>query len=695
MGRPLLDQQNCTMLIDCATAELSMSRVFPLEHRSALPFQWHEEIRILGVIFDPLLTFRGHIQKLMQRAQLRHCIMSSLSRTNWGLETGILRTTHSAQLVSLTRFGLATIGSGAYEADLVAMEMKHSNISARRVLGMNPTARLETLFSTSDLLSTRNLYLRSCAMLLDRSLRAPNCDIQERLSRSTQDIYKTRSWVSMPTMLSLPTLVESRTFTSDHTEQLVYESWLSNLLPDTPCLPDRFRASSTFFTNAPEINSTPSLKAQTFNFIDCGTWYETGLQMLCAAGWRPDCTQESQVNATRSLPPTCRYAEAYIAIGSPISHEGNPCGAKNLSTASDDSLTDGAMIIEVATFFMHHYGTSCSYLQTPDGSISCQGWVFGHDPTRVAPVFVREFALLHGCVIAMQTLQRYLVENLPLPGIIYIKAGSHMICDNLHDWLTDGIYRFSSAAGPGIVDLLHQLAGILLCPLIIQCAEAEQYSGGVEWDEAGVPSSFILRTQVRLLNGFLSAASPQVLSRIPRIPLTKSEVKERLLHRYECDERLCFLLLAQQGSISCTLFIEWRLTRAIIKSALQELFYNRRLQVTLASILVGTRFKYFDTLMGGGSTRLPTQCRLCGERDSPAHIMQHAEVSELPTSPEELVQFLVALAQSAEVLNPHLSTPCVPETSRELELEMESSSCEEQDEINSLSFEGDIPEITL
>ena len=93
---------------------------------------------------------------------------------------------------------------------------------------------------------------------------------------------------------------------------------------------------------------------------------------------------------------------------------------------------------------------------------------------------------------------------------------------------------------------------------------------------------------------------------------------------------------------------------------------------------------------------LPTQCRICGERDSPAHLLQHARLDGPPAIPEELVQFLVTLAGAADVINPHLSTPCLPEPSMELELELEPSSSDEQDDdIDSLSFEGDIAEAIL
>ena len=333
-------------------------------------------------------------------------------------------------------------------------------------------------------------------------------------------------------------------------------------------------------------------------------------------------------------------------------------------------------------------------MRTPDGEVSCQGWVFGWDPTRVAPIFVREFAILHGCLLALQTLQRYQAEGLPSPGTVCVRAGDHATCDRLQDWFSDGAYHFSSAAGSGVVALLYQLAEILPCPLIIQSTDADQYTGGQEWDEAGVPSSFVLRTQVRLLNGFLRTALPQTLSRVPRIPLTKSEVKERLRHRFETDERRCLLLLAKNDSISSTLFIEWGLTRAVIKSALQDLSYNRRMQVTLASVLTGTRFKFFDTMLGGGSARLPTVCKLCGERDSPAHILSHAKIDGPPIIPEEKVQFLVTIAQVAEVINPHLSTPWYQEHSKEIELELDPDSGDsDEEELNSLSFEGDLSEI--
>ena len=127
---------------------------------------------------------------------------------------------------------------------------------------------------------------------------------------------------------------------------------------------------------------------------------------------------------------------------------------------------------------------------------------------------------------------------------------------------------------------------------------------------------------------------------------------------------------------------------------MQELFDNRRLQVTLPSILVGTRFKFFDTTTDGKSVRLPTVCRLCGERDSLMHLLGHTELDpKPPTCPEGLIRYLVTMAQSVDVINPHLSFPSVPETSMELELDAGTDSDEESAGVESLSFESATMEI--
>ena len=135
LERPYLDKQNASRLKDLSANELLAHNIFPLPLRSSLPFAWRDTIRILGVLFDPMLTCTTHIHSLIRRARVRRSVMTGLSRSNWGLETGILRATHSALLASLTRFGFVPVGSGIYESDMHLLETRHTNLAARRVLG--------------------------------------------------------------------------------------------------------------------------------------------------------------------------------------------------------------------------------------------------------------------------------------------------------------------------------------------------------------------------------------------------------------------------------------------------------------------------------------------------------------------------------------------------------------------------------
>ena len=61
------------------------------------------------------------------------------------------------------------------------LETHHTNVSARRVSGMGRAARLMTPHMVADVRSARNLYIRQCALMLDRAKRAANCSSQVRV----------------------------------------------------------------------------------------------------------------------------------------------------------------------------------------------------------------------------------------------------------------------------------------------------------------------------------------------------------------------------------------------------------------------------------------------------------------------------------------------------------------------------------
>ena len=86
---------------------------------------------------------------------------------------------------------------------------------------------------------------------------------------------------------------------------------------------------------------------------------------------------------------------------------------------------------------------------------------------------------------------------------------------------------------------------------------------------------------------------------------------------------------------------------------------------------------------------MPTECRICGKRDSPAHLFEHMGEEEVPFSPEEKISFLVKLATVANTINPHISTPYALEVATEIEFSDVETGGELSQSADSLSFDVD------
>ena len=78
-----------------------------------------------------------------------------------------------------------------------------------------------------------------------------------------------------------------------------------------------------------------------------------------------------------------------------------------------------------------------------------------------------------------------------------------------------------------------------------------------EIDGVGAPLNFVGGTRRRLLRGVIEGDSAETPSRVPRAPLTREEIMDRIQCRYENDEISAFRLLATKGSAPCTLCVEW------------------------------------------------------------------------------------------------------------------------------------------
>ena len=156
---------------------------------------------------------------------------------------------------------------------------------------------------------------------------------------------------------------------------VMQECWFCCILEGLPAAPEEYKVASTFHTTAKEAETNPHLKEATYNFVGAVSWNEVGLQLLIAAGWRPDCAMGHTENIEKLLPP--KDPKGLLIVQSPWVRQG---GAESLGNEGYDSWMmgeEGGLHVSVGTFFQDGIGASCAWIKRPDGVVFTQGWVLG------------------------------------------------------------------------------------------------------------------------------------------------------------------------------------------------------------------------------------------------------------------------------------------------------------------------------
>ena len=139
----------------------------------------------------------------------------------------------------------------------------------------------------------------------------------------------------------------------------------------------------------------------------------------------------------------------------------------------------------------------------------------------------------------------------------------------------------------------------------------------------GLP--LIYQDVVTVFEEFRLYALPRMEERwaqtLPRVPLTKVEIKTRLRTRLESDEQLVLRQIRNLGSVSAGIIVRLELTREMAQAAMSILRDERPAQAALIAILALTRFRYFCR-----GVLIPTCCRRliggesCNGRDTFDHL---------------------------------------------------------------------------
>ena len=113
--------------------------------------------------------------------------------------------------------------------------------------------------------------------------------------------------------------------------------------------PEVHKVASTFRTTAKEAETNPHLKEATYNFVGAGSWNEVGLQLLMAAGWRPDCAMGHIDNIEKLLPP--KDPKGLLIVQSPGVRQEDEKSLGNIGYDRWMMGERGGLHVTVSTFF--------------------------------------------------------------------------------------------------------------------------------------------------------------------------------------------------------------------------------------------------------------------------------------------------------------------------------------------------------
>ena len=276
-GREAAVEAMCKQQTDALSPEMTEHE----RNQAGQPYQIVEEMKILGIVLDRRLIFRGHIEQISDRAKVGLAILGKLAGCKWGSVTGLLRSPGEALIVSLLRYRCTIVGSGGYEQDPRKLETCVVNELARRVAEVSRSARIPVLLATAGFLSARNVYVQRCAAVLDLGLRAQNGSLQSRLDGWTQQLYGVDSWEAQILPLTPPEgLLPPRIHYMPFYDLDMQEFWCHCVLKKEPRLPPKHLVSSTFHTGAVGAEANTGLKEATYNFVNAGSCMDEGIQNL-------------------------------------------------------------------------------------------------------------------------------------------------------------------------------------------------------------------------------------------------------------------------------------------------------------------------------------------------------------------------------------------------------------------------------
>ena len=613
------------------------------------PFPLSDSLRVLGVTIDEYFALDEHFQSVLAKAPVRQGILHKVVNSSWGLEVGVLKMTHDAVIVSLMRYALTVTGS-AYPPDLMRkMTTRIANITSRQIGGLSRSARIEALHFSVGTHTFQNLYVMHCADFLDSCLRASDSTIRTRLLRELSGYYKVDTFEITDVRIALPQKELQKRYERQVFIQYCSRTvWSCSAYRKAPLDYPAGRINSVYVSNAPEIERSLLHSMDVYNYRDTYTWLDVALQYLGAIGWAPECSSPQQRNIEKILPPV--WLESALSPVVTHSQAEQIRESLNLKQAYGKSL-----LARTGVAIIDNIGITVTIIILGGEIMHRNLYVHGTMITEEKPRYLEEIAVVH----AFRTLHDWILateKERPLISDITVSAGETGTVTTLARWMHRGSLGLESTAASLIIDDLCSIKEwarwhIILMPYGLPKEPSQPH---------GLPWTY--REVLRVVEDFRSVALPILGTNwsrtLPRIPLTKEEIKILVNKRHQNDEMIALKLLRTLDSESAGVITGFDLTREKIQMSLASLQLRHAAQINLLRILCSTRYKYYKFGVLVPTERPNTYYgRKCGKEDSLSHMLHCYSLNKLIRTGPDIVDFLIIMAKRTAPPPPGLIKP--------------------------------------
>ena len=363
-----------------------------------------------------------------------------------------------------------------------------------------------------------------------------------------------------------------------------------------------------------------------------------GLQILLLCRWAPECSKHSLTDLDKVLPPTYQHQKFFPGYTPKPGDDADKPEKSRGGHKPDLTVYAGAAMLG------NIGATACVIFL--DTNIVHRGLhIHGTVIMTEQPVYLDEVTILH----ALRTLRYWLqttdsVQTNMRSMTIY--AGSFKAVVALQDWFAGGTLKLKSAAASPLISDISDIEQWLQARLNLKPFDLPMETETPT--DLPVYHSRVLAVFEEFRQFALPALGAEWEHKLPRVPLTKQELKRVVRRQWENDEILAIRQLAEVGSVSAGILTRLQITREIVHLTMSMLRRERAAQVTLISILGGTRFKHhFHGVL------VPTRCpklrngRRCGSEDSYEHLLRCYGLRRYERTGPDALDFLVLMARKA------------------------------------------------